>query len=66
MVLKLSQSLLGGTDGCTMTSKYGIMTPNLYTGSDGFHSRYEWAALGQMISMVQVMIEIVKIYADKK
>lgn len=56
----------GGTDGSTMTSKYDIMTPNLYTGSDGFHSRYEWAALGQMISMVQVMIEIVKIYAEKK
>ena len=50
----------------TITSKYGILTPNLYTGSDGFHSRYEWAALGQMISMVQVMIEIVKIYEDKK
>lgn len=56
----------GGTDGCQMTSNFGIMTPNLYTGSDGFHSKFEWAALGQMISMVQVLLEIAKLYAQRK
>ncbi|OHT10092.1 Peptidase T [Tritrichomonas foetus] len=56
----------GGTDGSTLTSKYDIMTPNIFTGSDNFHSRYEWSALGQMIGSVRVLIELVKIYSAHK
>ena len=56
----------GGTDGSTMTTQYDIMTPNIFTGSDNFHSKYEWAAHGQMIGCVQVLIELVKIYAGNK
>ena len=55
----------GGTDGSSMTINYDIMTPNIFTGSYNFHSKYEWAALGQMIGSVQVLLELVKIYACK-
>ncbi|KAH0794736.1 Peptidase T [Histomonas meleagridis] len=56
----------GGTDGATMSTEYGILTPNIYTGSDNFHSKAEFACLAQMIGVVRTIVELIKIWAESK
>lgn len=48
-IKKFINPIKGGTDRSTMTSKYYIMTSNLYTAADDFYSKYEWTILGQII-----------------
>jgi len=51
----------GGTDGarlCTM----GILTPNVFTGGENYHSVREWASLQAMEKAVQVILQIVQLW----
>ena len=54
----------GGTDGCRL-SYMGIPCPNLFTGGQNFHGRYEYACYDSMKKMVAVIQEICAIYAGK-
>ncbi len=49
----------GGTDGSKI-SFMGIPTPNLFTGGDNYHGRYEFCSLDDMEKAAQVIVEIVK------
>lgn len=49
----------GGTDGSKI-SFMGIPTPNLFTGGDNYHGRYEFCSLEDMEKAALVIIEIVK------
>ena len=49
----------GGTDGAKL-SFMGIPCPNLSTGAENFHSRFEFACSEDMEKMVDVIIEIAK------
>lgn len=60
----VSPPIRGGTDGSEL-SRMGILTPNIWTGSINHHSRREVAILSQMISSCQLIIEIVKLYAQE-
>lgn len=54
----------GGTDGSQLSYK-GLPTPNLFTGGENFHGKFEYASVDTMEKSVEVIVEISKIAADK-
>ncbi|MGD1815428.1 MAG: peptidase T [Pleomorphochaeta sp.] len=55
----------GGTDGARMANEKGIPCPNIYTGGHNYHSYYEWCAVDAMEDAVKLILEIIKIGAEK-
>ena len=53
----------GGTDGATLSFR-GLPTPNLFTGGSNFHSRYEWIALEDMKKAAEVIVNMMKLWAE--
>ncbi|MBE5962051.1 MAG: peptidase T [Lachnospiraceae bacterium] len=53
----------GGTDGARL-SYMGLPCPNLCTGGANFHGRYEYIPLQDMHTVVELLLEIVKIYGN--
>ncbi|MFI8684821.1 peptidase T [Rossellomorea sp. NPDC077527] len=54
----------GGTDGSTL-SFMGLPTPNIFTGGENYHSRYEFASVDNMEKATKVIIEIVRLFEEK-
>lgn len=54
----------GGTDGSQL-SYMGLPTPNIFTGGENFHGRYEYISVDNMAKTVNVIIEIVKLFEQK-
>lgn len=52
----------GGTDGARL-SYMGLPTPNIFTGGENFHGKYEYIAVESMEKAVEVILNIVKIYS---
>ncbi|MEN9819741.1 MAG: peptidase [Bacillota bacterium] len=52
----------GGTDGANLTYK-GVPTPNLATGGENYHGKYEFLVVEDAERMVKVLEEIVRIKA---
>ena len=53
-----SEAIRGGTDGAMLTYK-GLNCPNLGTGSENCHGRYEYVSIQDMDVMTEVLIKIV-------
>jgi len=53
----------GGTDGARL-SYMGLPTPNLFTGGSNFHSRQEWIALEDMQKASEVIVNLMKLWAQ--
>ena len=47
----------GGTDGARL-SYMGLPCPNLCTGGQNFHGRYEYAVVEEMESCAKILVEI--------
>ncbi len=56
-------SIRGGTDGARL-SFMGLPTPNLFTGGNNFHSRYEWICLEDMQKASEVIVNLMKAWAE--
>ncbi len=54
----------GGTDGAKL-SYQGLLTPNIFTGGHNFHSKLEWISAQDMKKAVEVIINLIKIWAEK-
>lgn len=54
----------GGTDGSIITYK-GLPTPNIFTGAENLHGKYEFVSLEGMEQAAQVVIEIARMNAEK-
>ncbi|PAQ16432.1 peptidase T [Bacillaceae bacterium SAOS 7] len=54
----------GGTDGSQL-SYMGLPTPNIFTGGENFHGRFEYASVNNMEKSVQVIVEIAKLFEEK-
>lgn len=54
----------GGTDGCHLSFR-GLPCPNLGTGGHGFHGPMEHITVEGMEDTVKIMVELVKIFAEK-
>lgn len=63
-VKPISEPIRGGTDGAELTYK-GLPCPNLGTGGHNFHSIYEYICLEDMKKSSDILIEIVKNYAER-
>ncbi|MFZ3110922.1 MAG: peptidase T [Rectinemataceae bacterium] len=53
----------GGTDGSRLT-EMGIPTPNVFTGGYNYHSRHEWASVGEMSLAVSTLINLVALWTE--
>lgn len=60
----LIKPIRGGTDG-SQISYMGIPTPNIFTGMENYHGRYEFISADTMIKATNVVIEIIKLYEQK-
>lgn len=56
-------SIRGGTDGARL-SFMGLPTPNLFTGGNNFHSRFEWICLEDMEKATEVIVRLMKIWTE--
>lgn len=53
----------GGTDGSQLTER-GLPTPNLSTGEHNPHSPLEWTCLEEMVQAVEMLVELVQVWAN--
>lgn len=63
-ITPIIKAIRGGTDGSKI-SFMGIPTPNLFTGGENYHGRYEFACVEVMEKAKDLIIEIVKVNATK-
>lgn len=54
----------GGTDGSQL-SYMGLPTPNIFTGGENYHGKYEFISVDNMIKATNVVIEICKRFAER-
>lgn len=53
----------GGTDGAQI-SYMGLPTPNLFTGGENFHGKYEYISVDNMVKATQTIVEITRLFAE--
>ena len=58
------EPIRGGTDGSQL-SYMGLPTPNIFTGGENFHGKYEFISVDHMIKAVEVIVEVVKLFEEK-
>ncbi|WNV79619.1 peptidase T [Bacillus atrophaeus] len=54
----------GGTDGSQL-SYMGLPTPNIFTGGENFHGKFEYISAENMVKAVKVIVEIVKLFEEQ-
>ncbi|AJY74697.1 peptidase T [Paenibacillus beijingensis] len=54
----------GGTDGSQL-SYMGLPTPNIFTGGENYHGKFEFVSVDNMIKAVQVIVEIVQRFEQR-
>jgi tripeptide aminopeptidase len=54
----------GGTDGSQL-SYMGLPTPNIFTGGENFHGRFEYISVDNMLKSVETIVEITKLFEAK-
>ncbi|WHZ03107.1 peptidase T [Neobacillus sp. YX16] len=60
----LIKPIRGGTDGSQL-SYMGLPTPNIFTGGENFHGKYEFISVDNMIKAANTVIEITKLFEQK-
>jgi tripeptide aminopeptidase len=58
------QIIRGGTDGAKLCFK-GLLTPNIFTGGQNFHSRQEWISVRDMEKAVETLIQLAQVWVEK-
>ncbi|MCY8753090.1 peptidase T [Bacillus inaquosorum] len=54
----------GGTDGSQL-SYIGLPTPNIFTGGENFHGKFEYISADNMVKAVNVIVEIAKLFEEQ-
>ncbi|MBN3524213.1 peptidase T [Paenibacillus apiarius] len=54
----------GGTDGSQL-SYMGLPTPNIFTGGENYHGKFEYVSVDNMVKATDVVIEIIKLFEQK-
>ncbi len=54
----------GGTDGAQL-SYMGLPTPNIFTGGENFHGKYEYASVDTMVKATKVIVEIARLFEEQ-
>lgn len=58
------EPIRGGTDGSQL-SYMGLPTPNIFTGGENFHGKFEYISLDTMAKATEVIIEIIQLFEKK-
>ncbi|MGG0187844.1 peptidase T [Bacillus rhizoplanae] len=58
------QPIRGGTDGSQL-SYMGLPTPNIFTGGENYHGKFEYISVDNMEKAVQVIIETARLFEEK-
>lgn len=58
------EPIRGGTDGSKITFM-GINTPNLFTGGENFHGKYEFLSVDDGLACVQTIVKMIELHATK-
>lgn len=54
----------GGTDGSQL-SYMGLPTPNIFTGGENYHGKFEYISVDNMVKATNVIIEIARLFEQK-
>lgn len=54
----------GGTDGSQL-SYMGLPTPNIFTGGENYHGKFEYISVDNMEKATKVMVEILRLFEKK-
>lgn len=63
-ITPIIRPIRGGTDGSQL-SYMGLPTPNIFTGGENFHGKFEYASVDVMLQAVQVIVEIARLSEQK-
>jgi tripeptide aminopeptidase len=63
-VKPIVKPIRGGTDGSQL-SYMGLPTPNIFTGGENFHGRFEYISVDNMLRSVETIVEIARLYEAK-
>ncbi len=58
------RNIRGGTDGARLT-EMGVPTPNVFSGAQNLHGRYEWVALRAMVAAAKTVANIATALAER-
>jgi tripeptide aminopeptidase len=56
-------AIRGGTDGAVLSAR-GLLTPNIYTGGNEYHSVLEWISVQDMAVSAATAVELAKLWAE--
>ena len=56
-------AIRGGTDGTMLTAR-GLLTPNIFTGGQEYHSVLEWISVQDMAASAATLVELAKLWAE--
>ncbi|MGP4059245.1 peptidase T [Halobacillus sp. H74] len=63
-ITPLVKPIRGGTDGSQL-SYMGLPTPNIFTGGENFHGKYEYISLESMEKSSKVIVEIARLFEEE-
>ncbi|MGL5415263.1 MAG: peptidase T [Clostridium sp.] len=63
-VVPTIKPIRGGTDGARL-SFMGLPCPNIFTGGENFHGRFEYVVVESMEKAVETIVNITKLYGEK-
>lgn len=63
-ITPIVEPIRGGTDGSQL-SYMGLPTPNLFTGGENFHGKFEYISVDNMEKAVQVIVEICRLFEER-
>ncbi|KQL39828.1 peptidase T [Bacillus sp. FJAT-25509] len=63
-ITPIVEPIRGGTDGSQL-SYMGLPTPNIFTGGENYHGKFEYISIDNMAKATNVMIEVIKLYEQK-
>ncbi|MGG7620935.1 peptidase T [Bacillus coreaensis] len=58
------EPIRGGTDGSQL-SYMGLPTPNIFTGGENFHGKFEFISIDNMLKATSVIVEIARLFEEK-
>lgn len=63
-VKPIVEPIRGGTDGSQL-SYMGLPTPNIFTGGENYHGKFEYISVDNMVKATEVMVEILRLFEEK-
>ncbi|RMF04304.1 MAG: peptidase T [Bacteroidetes bacterium] len=61
----IRNAIRGGTDGSRL-SFMGLPCPNIFAGEHAFHSKQEWVSVQDMEKVVEVLVNLARIWAEER